>query len=359
MSRAFRLGLFVVGTLAILGLGVFLIGRKQLLFSSTYELRSDFNNVAGLGNGAQVRVGGIYKGTVNRIQLPSRPDQKVTVILDMESETRSVIKKDSMASIKTEGLLGNKFVEITFGSHNGEAVRNGDSIPSEPPLELADLIKKTNDILDSTRETMSDVSESANDLKSVASKINQGTGTIGSLINDKTVYQRAAAGMTAFDENMQALKRNFLLRGFFRNRGYEDSTQLARHEIQKLPSETPLKRFAFEERQIFDKPDTAKLKNQKSLNEAGRYLEGSGFGLAVVMADTSLQGDSQEQKVLAQARAMVVRNYLAENFKLDDARLRTMGMGERQGGGRVEIVVYPSTAQVSRTQNNSTAGTRP
>ena len=59
MSRAFRLGLFIVGTLAILVAGVFLIGDKQFLFSSTYALKTTFKNVGGLNNGAEVRVGGV------------------------------------------------------------------------------------------------------------------------------------------------------------------------------------------------------------------------------------------------------------------------------------------------------------
>src|SRR5437762_6048480 len=77
MSRAFRLGVFIVATLLIFAAGIFWIGGKQFLFSSTYRLNADFQSVAGLSDGAEVRVGGIHQGTVKRIDLPSRPDQKV------------------------------------------------------------------------------------------------------------------------------------------------------------------------------------------------------------------------------------------------------------------------------------------
>jgi len=76
MSTAFRLGAFIVGTMLILAAGVFLIGSKEFLFSSTYTVRADFKNVGGLADGAQVRVGGIPEGTVKHIVLPKRPETK-------------------------------------------------------------------------------------------------------------------------------------------------------------------------------------------------------------------------------------------------------------------------------------------
>src|SRR5437667_3125809 len=118
MSRAVRLGIFIVFTLAILAAGIFLIGNRQFLFSSTYQIKAAFKNVAGLNNGAEVRVGGIHKGTVKQIQLPAQPGGQMTVVMAMEKSTRKVIRKDSVAAIQTEGLLGNKYVEISFGSNN-------------------------------------------------------------------------------------------------------------------------------------------------------------------------------------------------------------------------------------------------
>src|SRR5205807_4924751 len=125
MTREFRLGVFIVATLLILTTGVFLIGNKQFLFNRTYRLKAYFPNVAGLNDGAVVRVGGIQKGTVKRLDLPSRPDQKVTVVMDLERGTRNIIKKDSVASINSEGLLGDKYVEIRFGSEGAESLKDG------------------------------------------------------------------------------------------------------------------------------------------------------------------------------------------------------------------------------------------
>src|SRR5712692_617315 len=345
MSRAFWLGAFIFVTLLVLSAGIFLIGSKHFLFSSTYRLKADFHNVAGLNNGAEVRVGGIHEGTVRRINLPSKSDEKVTVVMDMENNTRDVVKKDSVAAIKSEGLVGDKYVEVSFGSKEAERVRDGDTIGTEPPRDISDLINKTDQILDAAKDAMQNVD-------SISAKVNQGTGTMGALVNDKAIYQQvsaataqAKAGATAFDENMEALKHNFFLRGFFKKRGYEDSNELTKHQIPKLPSETASRTFAYDAKQIFDKPDTAKLKNQKALNEAGKFLEDNKFGVAVVAAYAGMKGDTEKDRTLTQARTMVVRDYLVQNFKLDDTRLKTIGLGkarEAADSGKLEIIVYPA-----------------
>ncbi len=311
MSRAFRLGIFIVAALLILSAGIFLIGDKKFMFSSTYRLTADFQNVAGLNNGADVRVGGIHEGTVEHINLPRQQDGKMTVVMNLEKSTRNVIRKDSVAAIKTEGLLGNKFVEISFGSDKAEPVRDGDAIRGEPPADISDMAK--------------------------------------------AAVARAQAGAAAFQEDMEALKQNFLLRGFFKKRGYNDASELTKHAISKLPAQPRLKEFQYDAAKIFDKPDNAKLKNKKPLEEAGKFLAANKFGLAVVAAN-EMTGDTDKDRVLTLARAKVVRDYLVENFKLDDTRIKTIGLGKSKNAGdtsRVQILVYPVASTVQRPQNQS------
>ena len=78
MSRTFRLGAFIVATLLIFAAGVFWIGGKQFMFSSTYRLNADFQTVAGLPDGADVRVGGIHEGTIVARLEPGPPAAAVT-----------------------------------------------------------------------------------------------------------------------------------------------------------------------------------------------------------------------------------------------------------------------------------------
>jgi phospholipid/cholesterol/gamma-HCH transport system substrate-binding protein len=362
MSRAARLGAFIVATLAILVIGVFIIGGKQYLFSSTYQLKAQFDNVVGLDAGGDVRVGGVHSGTVSSILLPHKPGEKVTVVMDLSKSTREIIKRDSVASIETEGLLGNQYLAISFGSAGKADVRDGDLIASQPPLEMSDLLKKTSDILDSSQQAIQNATRATANLDSISAKIDGGQGTAGALVNDKQLYNnlaqttgsmretmvQAQAGVTDFHDNMEALKHNFLLRGYFKNRGYEDSSELARNEIERLPQGMPTKEFTYSAKQLFDKQDSAKLKNQKSLNAGGDFLANNQFGFAVVVASAGMEGDTQKELVLTEARAMVVREYLVETFGFDDSQLKTLGMGKQMdansdvGWGTVQIFIYPA-----------------
>ncbi len=348
MSTTVRLGVFIVATLLILSAGIFLIGSKESMFSSTYRVKAEFPNVAGLNNGAEVRVGGLQMGTVSRIDLPKRADGKVTVTMNLKSATRDIVKADSVAAIHSEGLLGDQYVEISFGSDDAPRLKSGDTIQSEPPFEFSQLMKKTDHLLDTAEQAVASIGSTANNMSSISAKINTGQGTVGALINDKTIYNKAAAGVTEMQEDMEALKHNFLLRGFFKNRGYEDASELTKDEISHLPSGPALKIFHYDPKRIFDKPDGAKLKDEKFLNDAGKFLESEKYGLAVVVTSSGMKGDTDKERQLTQARSAVIRGFLAKNFKVDDTRIKTIGLGkskEDDQNGSVEIVVYPPSSE--------------
>ena len=366
MSKAARLGAFIIAALTILVAGIFMIGGKQYLFTSTYRLNAQFGSVVGLDSGAEVRVGGVQSGSVRSVELPSKPTDKITVRMDLDRSTQNIIKQDSIATIETEGLLGNEYVAISFGSAKGANVMDGGTIGSEPPLEMSDLIKKADAILNSSQTALSNVTKTTANLSSISAKIDDGRGTVGALVNDKAIYThldqtttglndtvtKAEAGVIDFQENMEALKSNFLLRGYFRNRGYEDSADLAKYEIPHLPQAVPLKTFTYESQMLFDKVDTAKPKNQKSLRPAGQFLADNEFGVAVVVVATGMAGDTEKDLMLTQARASVVRDYLVDNFGFDDSQLKTFGMGKKSGTnpeasrGMVQIIIYPPGTDV-------------
>jgi len=342
MPQNIRLGGFLLVTLAILGAFVFYVGSVESRFQSNFEVKAEFPNVAGLSEGADVRVGGIHSGTVRHIKLPTRPDGKVTVEMYVGKNTLEVVKQDSIAAIKSEGLLGDKYVEIGFGSTDSANLKNGETIGSEPALDISDLVAKTNQLLDGAHQALQTIQGATENVDQITAKMNQGKGTVGALINDKSMYRQATAGAAALREDAEALKHNFLLRGFFKNRGYEDSADLTKYSISEIPPGTPQKAFAFDSKNLFDKPDSAKLKNEKALNEAGKYLEAEPFGLVVIAASTGMRGDSLKDRELSQARAFVVRDYLVRNFKLDDEKIRIIGLGKTENStNRVEISVFP------------------
>ena len=357
MSRVARLGAFIFVTLAILATGVFIIGSKEYLFHSTYKLKAQFDNVAGLAN---------HSGTVQSIELPHKPGDKVTVLMNLDRATHEIIKQDSIASIETEGMLGNQFIAISFGSAGQAEVIDGQTIKSQSPLVMADMLKKASGILDNSQQALQDAALATAHLNSVSAKIDSGQGTIGALVNDKQLYSnleqttltlhdtmtQAQAGVTDFQENMEALKHNFLLSGYFKKRGYEDSAELAANRIGGLPQAAPAKAFTWSPKQLFDNRDSAKLKNQKSLNSGGDYLANNPFGFAVIVVSAGTEGDSQKDLELTEARAMVVRQYLVENFGFDDSQLKTLGIGKQTGSaadaeeGTIQLLIFPAGTEV-------------
>jgi len=121
-----------------------------------------------------------------------------------------------------------------------------------------------------------------------------------------------------------------------------------------LPDKPVAKQFSYEAKKIFDKPDTAKLKDAKTLNEVGNYLQNNPFGLAVIAAYSDMKGDTERDRLLTEARSMIARDYLVKNFKLEDTRVKTIGMGKSNkvsDGGSVEVLIYPEGT--SAVQNSA------
>ena len=316
--------------------------------------------------GADVLVGGVHSGTVRSIELPNKAGGKVLVILNLDLKTHQIVKQDSVASIQTEGLLGNQYVAVSFGSEGKPDVKDGDTIASMPPFDMNALEDKANGLLNAANVAMNNIVHITANLNDVSSKINSGQGTVGALVNDKKLYNdlsaatgsaretvaAAQAGVVDFQENMEALKHNFLLRGYFKNRGYEDSSNLGKDAIESLPEGTPLKDFTVQAKQIFDKEDSAKLKNQKALAPAGEFLAGNDFGVAVVEVSAGNKGDTDSQTVLSEGRAMVVRQYLVDHYGFDDTKLKTVALGKQNDSssegdwGLVRVLVYPTGTAV-------------
>ena len=343
-AQNIRVGAFVLISIGILALFVFFVGKMESKFQANYHIRAQFQNVSGLEEGADVRIGGLRKGAVRKIELPSQPNGKITVIIDLARQTRNLVKQDSVASIKSEGLVGNKYVEVSFGSDGSQPVQSDGTIGSEPPLDISDLIGKSDQLLDSAKGSLDNLQAAAQNITTITGKINSGRGTVGALLNDKSVYQEASASASALHQDADALKHNFLLRGFFNKRGFADPAEIQKPSIKQLPEGELQKVFTFESKHFFD-DDSAKLKNEKSLKEAGEFLQTMNPALAVVESSAGPKGESAKDRELSQARAYAVRSYLLDHFTLDDARLKIIGVGKSKSDATLRILAYSRQSQ--------------
>jgi phospholipid/cholesterol/gamma-HCH transport system substrate-binding protein len=172
-----KLGVFVLSGLAFLILLLFMIGRNKSLFGSSYLLKAKFENVQGLIPGNNVRYSGIQAGTVKNIKIIN--DTTIEVSMMIETKMQDIIRLDAIASIGTDGIVGNKVVNIIPGKQNSELAKEGDFIFSKMPID-------TDQILKTLSNSNNDISEIVAGLKLTVERINNSTA-LWELLNDKTL----------------------------------------------------------------------------------------------------------------------------------------------------------------------------
>ncbi|HWY13454.1 MAG TPA: MlaD family protein [Bacteroidia bacterium] len=219
MRKTFWLGLFVTIGLILLITAVYLIGSKKNMFSSTFHVAASFSDVNGLQIGDAVRFRGINIGTVKKITMLN--DSALNVVMNLEEEMKPFIKKNAIANIITDGLLGNKIVSIRNGNNQAKSVEENDILKTYPPIDVDDVqrkLKSTNDHLVNITNNLSDITD----------KINKGKGALGTLITDsvfaknlKESMRDIKAGTKNLDRESEALKHNFLFKKYFKNENEE------------------------------------------------------------------------------------------------------------------------------------------
>ena len=180
INHKIRLGIFISLGILIFILAVYFIGEKQQMFRSTFRLTGVFKDVGGLQIGNNVRLSGINVGTVENVSLIS--DTSVVVEILIDETTRKFIKKDAIASIGSEGLMGNKVLIITPGIGSQQTIENNDVIATTQPIEIDEIIK-------SLKTTIDNTSTITGDLAKISTNIESGKGTIGRLMMDPTWRQ--------------------------------------------------------------------------------------------------------------------------------------------------------------------------
>lgn len=178
----------IVGILLFL-VAIFFIGSKENMFTATMNIQSGFETVSGLLEGSNVRFNGISVGTVERIDIVS--GNKVLVQMTILSSVRKFIKKDSKVKIISEGLIGNKIVDISPGGENSPSVNEGDWLESIRPVD-------TEDILKSLKETGDNASLMSKDVAVIIEKVKNGEGTLGQLITNNSLYDGVDSTMRGF-----------------------------------------------------------------------------------------------------------------------------------------------------------------
>lgn len=175
-----KLGLFVSIGLLTLIFSFYMIGKNQNLFGANFQLKARFSNTSGLIKGDNVLFAGIQAGTVKNIEIVN--DSTIEVLLTIDNKIKPFIKANALASIGTEGLMGEKVVNITAAKVPGAGVKDGDVLPTRKPIN-------TDDILQTLSQSNNNIAEISAGLKTAVTKLNN--SAIWELLNDKGVVNNA------------------------------------------------------------------------------------------------------------------------------------------------------------------------
>jgi phospholipid/cholesterol/gamma-HCH transport system substrate-binding protein len=166
-GRTLRVGLFVLVGLAAFLAMIYALGARARLFEPRFTIFAEFAEVGGLVEGATVRLAGVQIGRVSGVELPSEPGGKVRVGMTIAKQFGDRVRKDSVARIETQGLLGDRIVEITVGTTKAPAVGPNDVIASRDPFDInrvmgesAQVVKSIGTLADSLRETAQTLNQS-------------------------------------------------------------------------------------------------------------------------------------------------------------------------------------------------------
>jgi phospholipid/cholesterol/gamma-HCH transport system substrate-binding protein len=281
-AQKIKIGVFTIVGILLFIIAIFVIGSKKNMFGDTYTIYGTFRNVGGLQVGNNIRFAGITVGTVEDIRIVS--DTLIRVDMLMKNEVKPFLKADALASIGSDGLMGDKLVTINSGSANEvRLLSNGARIRTTNPVDFDKVIGQftnvagnaeiimaelagmavqirqgngtiskllyTDDLSRSLEGTARNAENITGSLAGIASQIRSGNGSVGSLIYTDSLSNRLETAATTanasmltikeaahgFSENMKALQGNFLLRGYFKRKAKDASNNET--AVQGAPEE--------------------------------------------------------------------------------------------------------------------------
>ncbi len=224
--HAWAIGLFMILGTGLFATILFLIGNRHDVFGKHAEFYSEFSDIDGLPNGAEIRVSGFEAGEVKGIQVPAGSNSKFRLKLQVRAATRGLIRADSVVSIKTEGIVGDKYISIEQGTKNAAEAEDGATLPSREPFDMGAMLERSSALLNNVDQSITDVrgrldvaldsvtktvtnvdglvSAVQPDIRKMAANASQITGTLGDIVADLNAG-RGPAGLFLKDEATRRL----------------------------------------------------------------------------------------------------------------------------------------------------------
>ena len=199
VGRRFRVGLVVLIALFATMIGIFMIGQRANLFRKKFPYETRFDSAAGLIAGNVVSLNGVVVGNVLEVNLSGDPaDRTVRVVYDVVRRWAPMLRKGTRASIKTRGLLGDKYIELEGGKADEPEVPIGGEIPAAPGAGLEKLLQGSGDLL-------TDLSAIAKSLRNILGRTEQGEGFLGSITSNSEESQQLGNSFNAALHSLNAI----------------------------------------------------------------------------------------------------------------------------------------------------------
>ncbi|HSI77354.1 MAG TPA: MlaD family protein [Lunatimonas sp.] len=192
-------GIFVLVGVIILIAGIMTLGSQQKTFGKNFRVTTVFDDIAGLQTGNNVWFSGVKIGTVRKINFYG--DSQVEIEMNLDADTKDYIRKNSKATISSDGLIGNKIIVIYGGTADAGSIEAGDQLESVMPLD-------TDKMMETLQENNNNLVSITEDLKVLTHKIAGGEGIVGALLTDSLLAQNFRGLMG--DLNQTAARSNRL-----------------------------------------------------------------------------------------------------------------------------------------------------
>jgi phospholipid/cholesterol/gamma-HCH transport system substrate-binding protein len=200
--RSITVGIFIFIGLVMLASGILVVGNKRKTFSKSIALYADFKDVNGLQKGNNIWFSGVKIGTVKQMTLFNGGTVKVE--MKISAKAQSFILKDARARIATDGLIGNKIVEIYGGTAGGPTVNANDVL-------LSDMRPNPYEMMNTLQENNKNLAAITGNIKTVSARLVNGEGTLGSLLTSDTLareLQRTASKLNIAADNIQTMTKD-------------------------------------------------------------------------------------------------------------------------------------------------------
>jgi phospholipid/cholesterol/gamma-HCH transport system substrate-binding protein len=202
--RQVRVAVLVLVGLLLLIWAIYRVGKIFDVFADRYTIVTLLPNVAGLRQGALVSLAGQRIGKVEEIQFIPLPRKRggnhLLLKLEVGEAVKDQIRTDSRALVRAQGVLGDKFIDISPGSLQGRPLAAGDTIPSQMMMDIEQFLVKASDAMDRANGIVTD-------LQQITGGLVRGEGTMGALLRDDALYGRMIGATTELNTLLAQINR--------------------------------------------------------------------------------------------------------------------------------------------------------